>query len=59
MKKTLLFASLALACAVLLTACNSCNSNKFKQAENVLLYRFETTNPEGEQPQAGDVMVGE
>ena len=59
MKKTLLIASLALTCAVLMTACNSCNSNKFKQAENGLLYRFETTNPEGEQPQAGDVLVGE
>ena len=59
MKKTLLIASLALTFAVFMAACNSCNSNKFKQAENGLLYRFETTNPEGAQPQAGDVLVGE
>ena len=56
MKKTLLFASMALTLAVMMTACKS---DKFKQAENGLLYRFETTNPEGAQPQVGDVLVGE
>ncbi len=56
MKKTLLFASLALTLAAFTTACNS---NKFKQTENGLLYRFETQNSEGAQPQNGDVMVGE
>lgn len=56
MKKTLLFASLALTLAAFTTACNS---NKFKQSENGLLYRFETQNSEGAQPQNGDVMVGE
>ena len=56
MKKTLLIALWALTFAVIMTACDK---NKFKQAENGLLYRFETTNPEGAQPQAGDVLVGE
>ena len=56
MKKTLLFAPMALTLAVMMTACKS---DKFKQAENGLLYRFETTNPEGAQPQVGDVLVGE
>ncbi|MBR3724155.1 MAG: FKBP-type peptidyl-prolyl cis-trans isomerase [Bacteroidales bacterium] len=56
MKKTLLFASMALTLAAFMTACNS---NKFNEAENGLLYRFETTNPEGAQPSAGDLLVGE
>lgn len=56
MKKVLLIATMALTCAFLMTACNS---KKFKQTENGLLYRFETTNPEGEQPQVGDLLVGE
>lgn len=56
MKKVLLIATMALTCTVMMTACNS---NKFKQAEGGLLYRFETTNPEGEQPKVGDVLVGE
>lgn len=56
MKKTLLFASLALSMAAFMTACNS---NKFKQTENGLLYRFETQNSEGAQPQSGDLLVGE
>ena len=56
MKKTLLFATLALTMTALMTACNS---NNFKQSENGLLYRFETQNTEGAQPQPGDVLVGE
>ena len=56
MKKTLLFASLALSMAAFMTACNS---NNFKQTENGLLYRFETQNSEGAQPQSGDLLVGE
>ena len=56
MKKILLIASVALTCAAFMTACNS---DKFKQSENGLLYRFETTNPDGEQPNVGDLLVGE
>ncbi len=56
MKKTLLFATMALTLAAFMTACNS---NNFKQTENGLLYRFETQNSEGAQPQAGDLLVGE
>ena len=37
----------------------ACNSNNFKQTENGLLYRFETQNSEGAQPQSGDLLVGE
>ena len=55
MKKILLVATMAMACAALMTACNK----NFKQAENGLLYRFETTNPDGAQPQPGDILVGE
>ncbi|MBO4600510.1 MAG: FKBP-type peptidyl-prolyl cis-trans isomerase [Bacteroidales bacterium] len=56
MKKILLIASVALTCAAFMTACNS---NKFKKAPNGLLYRFEVTNPDGEQPNVGDLLVGE
>ena len=56
MKKILSFALVAMTCAVLLTACNK---NNFKKTENGLLYRFVTTVADGEQPQMGDVLVGE
>lgn len=56
MKKVLFIATVALTCVAFMTACNS---NKFKKAENGLLYRFETTNPDGEQPNVGDLLVGE
>ena len=56
MKKILMIASVALVCAAFMTACNS---DKFKKSENGLLYRFETTNPDGEQPSVGDLLVGE
>lgn len=56
MKKIFLIAFVALTCAAFMTACNS---EKFKQSENGLLYRFETTNPDGEQPNVGDLLVGE
>lgn len=47
---------MALTLAAFMTACNS---NNFQQTENGLLYRFETQNSEGAQPQAGDLLVGE
>ena len=56
MKKVLLVATMALTCAVLMTACNS---KKFKTGENGVLYRFEEINKSGEQPQVGDLLVGE
>ncbi len=56
MKKFLSFALVATSCAVLFTACN--NSN-FKKSDNGLLYRFETTVADGEQPNVGDLLVGE
>jgi FKBP-type peptidyl-prolyl cis-trans isomerase len=56
MKKILLIASVALTCAAFMTACDS---NKFKKTENGLLYRFETVNPDGEQANLGDLLVGE
>ena len=56
MKKILSFAIVAMTCAVLFTACNK---NNFKKTENGLLYRFETTVPDGEQLKVGDLLVGE
>ena len=56
MKKFLSFAILATTCAVLFTACNK---NNFKKTENGLLYKFETTVADGEQPNVGDLLVGE
>jgi FKBP-type peptidyl-prolyl cis-trans isomerase len=56
MKKILSFAIVAMTCAVLFTACNK---NKFKKTENGLLYRFETIVSDGQQPNAGDLLVGE
>ena len=56
MKKVLMIASVALVCAVMMSACNS---NKFKKSPNGLLYRFETVNSDGEQPSVGDLLVGE
>lgn len=56
MKKIFQVATLALACAGLMAACNN---NQFKKTENGLMYKFETENPEGRQPQMGDVLVGE
>ena len=56
MKKILYVTVLALACASLMSACNS---NKFKKTDNGLLYKFETANNDGRQPQMGDMLVGE
>lgn len=56
MKKIFTIAIVAMTCAVMMTACNS---NKFKKAENGLLYRIETSVPDGDQPQVGDLLVGE
>lgn len=56
MKKVLFIATVALTCVAFMTACKS---NKFKIAENGLLYRFETVNSDGEQPNVGDLLVGE
>lgn len=55
MKKVLSIALAAMTCAVLMTACN----NNFKKTANGLEYRFETTVADGQQPQAGDLLVGE
>lgn len=56
MKKISQVALVVLACASLMTACNS---NKFKKTENGLLYKFETLNPDGRQPQMGEILIGE
>lgn len=55
MKKILSLALVAMTCGVLFTACN----NNFKKTENGLLYRFVTTVSDGQQPQEGDLLVGE
>lgn len=56
MKKILRLTVLAMACVSLFAACNK---NNFKKTDNGLLYRFETVNNEGDQPQIGDVLVVE
>ena len=56
MKKISRMTLTVLACATLMTACNN---NQFKKTENGLLYRFETTNAEGRQPQMGEMLIGE
>ena len=56
MKKIFQVAVMALACTALMTACNS---NQFKKTDNGLMYKFETENPDGRQPQMGDILVGE
>lgn len=55
MKKVLSIALAAMTCAVLMTACNQ----NYKKTANGLEYRFETTVADGQQPQAGDLLVGE
>jgi len=56
MKKFFFLSAMALTFAGLMS---SCNSDKFKTTENGLQYRFETVNNDGEQPQVGDILVGE
>ena len=56
MKKFFHMTAMVLACASLMTACDS---NQFKKTDNGLLYRFETTNTDGRQPQMGEMLVGE
>ncbi len=56
MKKIFRLTVLAMACISLFAACNK---NNFKKTDNGLLYRFETVNNEGDQPQIGDVLVVE
>lgn len=56
MKKTFFFAMLAMGCVCLMTGCNS---DKFQKTDNGLLYRFETVNNDGAQPQMGDRLVVE
>lgn len=56
MKKIFRLTVLAMACVSLFAACNK---NNFKKTDNGLLYRFETVNNEGDQPQIGDVLVVE
>lgn len=56
MKKFFFVAVMALAGILCFTACNS---KKFKTTDNGLRYRFDVVNAEGEQPQPGDMLVGE
>lgn len=54
MKKLYFFALVALACSII-----ACSSKSFKKTDNGLLYCFENTVSDGQQPQVGDLLVGE
>lgn len=56
MKKTLRMATLIVAGALMLAACNS---GSFKTTDSGLQYKFEKMNKSGQQVQEGDVLVGE
>lgn len=58
MKKSLKMAAMLVAGATMAVACNG-DKDGFKQTENGLYYKFEKQNPDGQQVQEGDVLVGE
>lgn len=59
MKKSIKMAALFVAGATMMVACNSGDKEGFKKTDNGLYYRFEKENPDGQQVQEGDVLVGE
>ncbi len=59
MKRTMKMATLLVAGAMTLVSCNNGDSDGFKTTENGLQYKFEKLNPDAQQVQEGDVLVGE
>lgn len=59
MKKSIKLAALLVAATTMMVACNGTDKEGFKKTENGLYYRFEKQNPDGQQVQEGDVLVGE
>lgn len=59
MKKSIKMAALLVAGATMMVACNGTDKEGFKKTESGLYYKFEKQNPDGQQVQEGDVLVGE
>lgn len=59
MKKSVKMATILVAGAALLGACNNSDMPGFKKTDNGLYYRIDKANPEGQQVKEGDVIVGE
>lgn len=59
MKKSIKMAALLVAGATMMVACNGTDKEGFKKTDNGLYYRFDKENPDGQQVQEGDVLVGE
>lgn len=59
MKKSIKMATMLVAGATMMVACNGGDKEGFKKTDNGLYYRFEKENPNAQQVQEGDVLVGE
>lgn len=59
MKKRIKMAALLVAGTAMMVACNGTDNEGFKKTDNGLYYRFDKQNPDGQQVQEGDVLVGE
>ena len=59
MKKSIKMAALLMAGTAMMVACSGTDSEGFKKTDNGLYYRFDKQNPDGQQVQEGDVLVGE
>ena len=58
MKKSIKMAAMLVAGATMMIACNG-DKEGFKKTDNGLYYKFVKENPDGQQVQEGDVLVGE
>ena len=52
-------AAMFVAATTMMVACNSGDDEGFTKTDNGLYYRFDKQNPDGQQVQEGDVLVGE
>ena len=59
MKKSFKMAALLMAATTMMIACNRGDKEGFLKTDNGLYYRFDKQNPDGQQVQEGDVLVGE
>ena len=59
MKKSIKLAAMFVAATTMMVACNSGDDEGFTKTDNGLYYRFDKQNPDGQQVQEGDVLVGE
>jgi len=59
MKKSIKLAAMFVAATTMMIACNNGDDEGFTKTDNGLYYRFDKQNPDGQQVQEGDVLVGE